>query len=122
VEWGQRVFAQGLTQAYSDKACVAHPARHSWQALYQRTIRLAAGTYALQRKQARDPFDWNRTFLVSLFTHSIPPLMFVFNAFRHPEIKGIRPKLDASLAMFFVRYITAFEIIRLRFGGKSARI
>ena len=110
LEWGQRVFASGYAQIYADDACVAHPARHSLLQLYKRTIRLAGGLY-----------DRHNNFIKALGFHLMPPLMFVWNTFFNSPLKNIRQKIQVSLIMFFTRYITAWELCRLKLGGSSAR-
>lgn len=90
VEWGQRVFSHGYQQIYTNEACVYHPARYSFQQLYKRTIRLAGGVYDLQNRRNPSSLKRNLVFLRELILDFIPPLMFTFNAFRDPRLKGIR--------------------------------
>jgi len=43
-EWGQRVAAYGYDICYANKACVQHPARHSYSELRQKKMRIVEGT------------------------------------------------------------------------------
>ncbi|MGB3405701.1 MAG: glycosyltransferase family A protein [Microcoleaceae cyanobacterium] len=121
VEWCQRVFKQGYPQIYGETISVQHPARTSWQQLYKRTIRLVGGIYDLQQKKTPENGQRNLAFWVLLFQNLIPPVNFVINTFLDQRLKSLSDKLKVSLVMFFVRYISAWEIIKLRFGGFSAR-
>ncbi|MEO0373581.1 MAG: glycosyltransferase family 2 protein [Cyanobacteria bacterium P01_A01_bin.17] len=117
LEWGQRVYAAGYQQCYVEAARVQHPARYAWGQLYQRTVRLVGGEYDLSNRRSQpDPF-----FAWTLATHLVPPLRFVVNTFRNSALQGMQQKAAASLAMFFVRYVSAWELVRLRLGGVSPR-
>jgi glycosyltransferase involved in cell wall biosynthesis len=121
LEWGQRVFACGYQQVYGEEACVAHPARYSLRQLYKRTIRLAGGLYDLEGKNSHSLLQRNQRFLQSLMLDLIPPLMFTFNAFMDPRLNRLDHKIKVSCVMFFTRYVTAWEKLRLKFGGVAAR-
>lgn len=121
VEWCQRVFARGYQQIYADDVCVAHPARYTFKQLYKRTIRLAGGIYDRKNRQNRSLLIGNLIFLKDLALDLVPPLMFVFNAFLDSRLQGVQQKLKVSGVMFFVRYVTAWEKLRLKAGGISAR-
>lgn len=121
VEWGQRVASFGYQQIYAEDTCVAHPARYSFKQLYKRTIRHAGGTYDLHRRKDSSFFQSNKIFIKSLVQDLTPPLMFAFNVFVDSRLKGFEPKLKVSLIMFLIRYVSAWEKIRLKLGGVSAR-
>jgi glycosyltransferase involved in cell wall biosynthesis len=121
VEWGQRVAAFGYTQIYSEATCIRHPARHSFPQLYKRTLRHAGGHFDLQQKQTANFFHRNRLFLQSLLQDLTPPLMFMVTVFRDPRLQNWQQKLSVSLVMFFIRYVSAWEKLRLKFGAISAR-
>jgi glycosyltransferase involved in cell wall biosynthesis len=121
VEWCQRVFARGYQQVYADEVCVAHPARSTFKQLYKRTIRLAGGIYDRKNRENKSLLIGNLRFLKDLALDLVPPLMFVFNAFLDSRLQGLEQKLKVSGVMFFVRYVTAWEKLRLKAGGVSAR-
>lgn len=121
LEWGQRVFNRNYQQAYAENVRVQHPARYSFKQLYKRTVRLAGGSYDLQRSQEQSKVKENLAFGMSLIKSLAPPLNFVFNTFLNSQIKGAKNKLDVSWVMFFVRYISAWELLRLRLGKPSSR-
>jgi glycosyltransferase involved in cell wall biosynthesis len=120
VEWGQRVAALGYPQIYAEHAQVSHPARYSFRQLYQRTLRLVGGSHDLFRQEPWF-FRRNRLLLQGLLADLLPPLEFAYNAFRDPRLKGTAEKLTVSLVMFVVRYVSAWERVRLMLGGASVR-
>ncbi|MEQ8384036.1 MAG: glycosyltransferase [Coleofasciculus sp. A1-SPW-01] len=121
VEWGRRVFSQGYKPIYADDTCVAHPARHSLRQLYKRTIRLAGGLYALQKKSQEKGLKWKVKFIIFLIKNLIPPIQFCGNTFLDKRLKRFDCKLKVCLVMFIVRYLSGFEILRLSMGGVAAR-
>lgn len=120
LEWGKRVFEGGYKQVYAEEVQVDHPARHSWIQIYQRTIRLTAGAYIRQCQKASALEKYKIT-LVYLWQNLIPPFIFLFNTFRDSRLEGLKPKIQVSLVMFFVRYASFIEIVRLQLGGVPAR-
>ncbi|MEQ9355987.1 glycosyltransferase [Coleofasciculus chthonoplastes] len=121
VEWGQRVHSYGYQQVYAEDTCVAHPARYSFQQLYKRTLRHIGGTYDLQMRRYSSSLKMNQMFMSSLFFNLTPPLQFALTVFRDPIIKNWNHKFKISLVMFFVRYVSAWELMRLKLGGVSER-
>ncbi len=122
LEWGQRVFAAGYRQVYAEAAIVRHPARDSLAQLYRRTTRLAGGQYSLRAKTASSWLDRNLAFSRMLLQNLLPPLLFIWTTFGDRRLQGWRQKLAVSLVMVFVRYVTAWELIRLKLGGTPERI
>ena len=121
LEWGQRVYSAGYQQVYADDTCVAHPARSSFKELYKRTVRLVGGSYDWQNQQQLSLSEKTLNFIKILFENLIPPLNFVFNTFKDNRLENINSKIQVCWVMFCVRYISAWEIIRLKLGGVSAR-
>ncbi|KKD36535.1 glycosyltransferase [Limnoraphis robusta] len=121
VEWCRRIFDSGYQQIYSEETCVQHPARTSWLELYKRTIRLVGGIYDLQHKKNSRNLPQDFVFISLLLKNLIPPLNFVVNTFLDKRLKNVQQKVQVSVVMFVVRYVSALEIIKLRFGGVSAR-
>jgi len=122
LEWGKRVYAAGYKQIYADDTCVAHPARSSFAELYKRTVRLAGGIYDLHSQKEASYWQRNKAFIKTLAQNLIPPINFVVNTLRDSRLNGFEQKIKVSLVMFFVRYISAWEIIRLKCGGETARV
>ncbi|PSB01505.1 glycosyltransferase [Merismopedia glauca] len=121
IEWGWRVYSAGYRQVYADDTCVSHPARYSISQLYKRTIRLAGGIYDLYDRKSYSLLKRNVLYAINLLQNLIPPINFVINTFKNPDLKKIQQKLQVSLVMFLVRYVTAGEMIRLKLGGSSTR-
>ena len=121
LEWGSRVYAQGYQQVYSELALVHHPARRTWQELCTRTQRLAGGNYNLKLKPARSVWQRQIIFLRILLQNLIPPVLFGINTFLLAGSLDIGQKLKVSSVMVFVRYITAWETLRLKLGALPNR-
>lgn len=121
VEWGHRVHAHGYRQVYGESVVVEHPTHSSLRELYARTRRLAGGHYDIQIQQATSVWQRQMVFLRSLVQNLIPPVFFAITTFSDSRLKGVGPKLKVSSVMWLVRYISAWETVRLKFGGISNR-
>ncbi|MEM8779903.1 MAG: glycosyltransferase [Cyanobacteria bacterium P01_G01_bin.49] len=122
LEWGSRVYQQGYEQIYSEQVCVSHPARSSWSQLYKRTIRLASGSFQRQSKTLTSSLEKQLLFLGYLRYNLTPPINFVVKVFRENKFQSFREKFQVSCVMFFVRYLSAWELLRVKFGKESARL
>ena len=108
-------------EVYADDVQVGHPARRSLGELYRRTVRLAGGYYDVQLKQAKSLGQRQRVFVQTLLQNLVPPVFFVVNAFGDGRLKSLDQKLKVSSVMVMVRYVSAWETLRLKFGGASSR-
>jgi glycosyltransferase involved in cell wall biosynthesis len=70
-EWGQRVHGAGYTQAYSDLAWVAHPARASLGALCRKHLRVLWGQHCLARRLPPGPRPGTLSTLHGLFVRPV---------------------------------------------------
>lgn len=121
LEWGSRIYEAGYAQVYADDAVVTHPARYSFAQLRQRTLRLAGGVYE-RFVSPQDPWlRRNLTFARLLWDDCIPPVNFAIRAFRETQLKGLRQRLQVCGTICIVRFFSAREKLRLRFGGVSTR-
>ena len=121
LEWGQRVFAAGYTQVYAAKVQVGHPARQSLSELHRRTVRLAGGAFDRCIMSEESCLQRQIKFVQLLLESFTPPVNFVINTFRNPDLKRWQHKLKVSSVMVLVRYISAWETLRLKLGGLSHR-
>ena len=121
LEWGERVFQAGYEQVYAADVQVNHPARRTLPELYKRTVRLAGGVCDRLIKPDDSFIQRQKMFARLLMNDLTPPVNFVVNTFRNSHLKCWQHKLKASLVIFYVRYISAGEKIRLKFGGASDR-
>jgi len=122
LEWGKRVYAAGYQQTYADDVWVAHPARSSYAELYQRSRRLVGGIYDTQQAQNSSFLQQNLFFVKELLKNLVPPLFFVWNTLFDQRLETIAQKLKVAGVMLLVRYISAFELLRLKLGGQSIRV
>jgi glycosyltransferase involved in cell wall biosynthesis len=121
VDWGRRVRARNYEQAYAENTRVAHPARSDFTQLYKRTIRHAGGVYDLFNRDKSDFWQQQSKFIQYLAFNLTPPVNFAWNQFFNPQLTTLTQKIQIVYVMLFVRYVTAWELCRLKFGGKSAR-
>lgn len=116
-EWGQRVFSAGYKQIYADDTCVAHPARHSLDQLYKKTVRVIGG-YEDVKKQRGYPF---REFVMELVKDLSPPFRIFFRIWSDKKLKGHKQKIQFSSVIVFIKYLRVWEKIRLQVGGRATR-
>jgi len=121
LEWGRRVFEAGYQQIYVADVEVKHPARQGWKQLHQRTIRLAGGVYDLHVRSKNSFLARQRMFARLLLDDLTPPVNFMINAFRTSQLNHWQHRIAVSLVIFYVRYISAWEKMRLNLGGISLR-
>ncbi len=121
LEWGKRVFLAGYQQFYAADVEVKHPARYSWEELYKQTIRKTGGIYDYFIQRENSLIQRNIMFVSLLFEDLIPPVNFTITTFKNPDVKGFIQKTKVSLMLLIIRYVTAWEKIRLKFGGVSLR-
>ena len=121
LEWGNRVATFGYKQVYSKEACVTHPARSSLKEVYTKHLRVIGGLYELQNKNYQSQFLKSLAFILLFASSIIPPCLFVYNAFLDSRLQRLEHKIKASLVMFFIRYISAWELCRLRIGKVTSR-
>jgi len=123
VEWGQRVHSQGFQQIYAESVLVQHPTHASFSEFFKRTKRLAGGHYDLRLQQTKSFWLQQAIFLLTLVENLIPPVFFTINTFLlDTRLKGVGQKSKVSLLMVLVRYASAWETLRLKFGGRSSRV
>ena len=121
IEWGQRVFAAGYRQVYAPDTCVAHPARFTFEQLKRRTLRLAGGVFGRFIRPEHSVLQRNMTFARLLVDDLTPPMKFAIKSFGDRRLKGPREKIVVSVILCWVRYVSAREKVRLKFGGLPNR-
>lgn len=116
-EWGQRVFSSGYQQIYAVDACVAHPARHSLAQIYKKIVRVMGG-YQDIKKTRGYPF---REFFTDLTADLSPPFRMFFRIWSDKKLHGPQQKVQFTFVVLLIKYVRAWERIRLQLGGKSTR-
>jgi hypothetical protein len=56
-----------------------------------------------------------------MLVDGLPPIRASIRVLLDPEIHGLSSKMKIIMVMFFVQYVQVWEILRLKFGGKSKR-
>jgi glycosyltransferase involved in cell wall biosynthesis len=117
LEWGRRVTAGGFGGVYADEARVRHPARRSMGGTLRRAARLAGGTHGL-----RDRGDVSTArFLARLARQLTPAVHFYWRILRRRAPARLADRVKVVLVALAVKYVEAWEMIRLRFGGPPRR-
>ena len=121
IEWGNRVYALGYRQVYAKDVLVRHPALYSFKQLRKKVIRYAGGAYD-RRHQPEHSWSVSNWLLTKEIAFNLmPPVFFAINNYADPRLKNISDKLKVISTMTLVRYITVWELLRLKLGGVSAR-
>ncbi len=109
-EWGQRVFAAGYQQVYSEDAYVFHPARHSFEQLYKKILRTTRGPYDLSRSSTYTLKKFARDIARDIF----PP----FKTFARARVDTFHQKIRLWFVLTFIKHLTALERVKaqLKFG------
>lgn len=111
LEWGRRVAGYGYRVEYAEEVCVRHPARASLSQLYSKIVRVTGGLHDLRRIKGRAYLDFDR----GLLTQLLPPVRVVARVLREPTLRRRRDRLKVCAVLLFVRYVEAFEKLRLSF-------
>lgn len=115
VEWGQRVWGAGYALIYDDECSVAHPARYSLSELYRVVVRKIGGVHVLKQRASFLGIDR------SLFGDLLPPVRYSIETVTDSRLKSATDKTKVIAVMFFVRYVEAWERLRLKLGGSPRR-
>jgi glycosyltransferase involved in cell wall biosynthesis len=111
LEWGRRVGAYGYRMEYADEICVRHPARASLSQLYSKIVRVEGGLHDLRRIKGRAYVDFEQGFLLEL----LPPVRALVRTLRERSLRRRRDRIKVCAVLLFVRYVQAFERLRLAF-------
>lgn len=117
VEWGQRAVSSGYRIVYADDVRVRHPTRSTLRQLRKKVVRIIGGVHDLRRRKTCRFLGIDR----SLLFDWMPPVRYSLTALRNPALETLGEKLRVILVMFLVRYMEAWERLRLKCGGRSRR-
>jgi glycosyltransferase involved in cell wall biosynthesis len=112
LEWGRRIKGHGYVLEYAEEVCVRHPARASLSQLYSKIVRVTGGLHDLRRIKGRAYLEFDR----GLFAELLPPLRTIARTLRGPSTRRMRDRLKVCAVILFVRYVQAFERLRLSFA------
>ncbi len=109
LEWGRRAAGLGYSVEYDEETRVRHPARASLSQLYRKMVRVAGGLHDLRRIKGAAYLEFDR----GLAWELLPPLRAVARTLGEPSLPGMRDRLKVCAVLLFVRYVQAFERLRL---------
>lgn len=116
-EWCQRVLLAGYKQIYADDTLIKHPARHSLAELYKRTVRINGGVHDWKRNRGY-PF---KEFITDVTKDLLPPFRLYFRIWSDERLNGSKQKIQYIFVVLLIKYLSAWEKLRLRLGGNSIR-
>ncbi len=112
VEWGNRLYAQGIPLVYDQETLIYHPARNSFNQIYRKTVRVTGGLHVLTEHKS---FIKKITALCA--SDILPPVRRMVRISRDPRIRGFQKKTKVLAIIICLKYVVLFEKIRLIFGG-----
>lgn len=117
-DWGVRAVAAGYEIVYDERVMVGHPARRTLSELTARAVRIAGG-HAEQQRRARG--SSRRRLARELLWSLRPPVSAIPRVLRDRRIRGTGVRVRLIAIIFYIRYRTALERLRLLLGGTPAR-
>lgn len=108
-DWSQRVFSAGYSLLYADDVIIRHPARHSFQEVRTKIIRVTTGYHNLSGANDRS-FG---ALLAEVLPDLKPHIRYAIDRFQDPKIQGWRRKLGCYLIYIAMRYIRTWKRIQL---------
>lgn len=117
VEFGQRAHALGYEVVYVDELVVRRPARRTLKNIYTKTVRMIGGMYELKKRNKCSFPVLDISFMQTL----LPPVNYALSLLRTCSDRTLLEQFRIIAVMFFVRYVSAFEKMRLSMGGTPQR-
>ena len=121
IEWGQRIHAAGYEQRYAEDVVINHPARRTFKALHQRTVRLSGGGYSLCMEPKTSHLERHKMFLRLLVDEFTLLVAFVVKLFENSDVQNGWLKTQLVFLSIYVRSVSVVEKIRLKLGGATTR-
>ncbi|HEY9849888.1 MAG TPA: glycosyltransferase [Leptolyngbyaceae cyanobacterium] len=117
-EWGWRVYSSGLKVIYADDACVAHPARRSFDELSKKVTRVIGGHYELTKNKIYP----QTKFILGSLGDLLLPFRCIPSVIFDKRVKGGKQKLKLIGVIVKIRYIKGWTKLRLQMAGILAYI
>jgi GT2 family glycosyltransferase len=117
MEWGQRLRALGLAQAYAADACVFHPARRSFAQLCRKTIRVAGGLQQVADRRGEG--------IRELPAHALRQLILMQHIRAHlgdERLGALNRRLAFATVAWVAELLRLLERCRVHCGGRPARV
>ena len=107
-DWGKRVFAAGYTQTYADDVLVAHPARHQWQEIRKKVVRITEGLYH-QEKERQSLV----TFLIEILRDLKSPFKELNRVLNNKDSTGFIQKTQLMALVISLRHLKVRNKVKL---------
>jgi len=115
-EWCLRVKDKHYNISFCNKVIVHHPARHSFEAIIKRHLRLCGGKFKHQKAQGISSI---KLFFINIF-HILPPVVSIYRVYKNKDFKKIKnnkTKIELIMLMIFLRYLKVLETFKLLIGN-----
>lgn len=119
-EWGKRVDQHGYTLVYSAVACVAHPARDSYQELVRKIVRTRTGGHDLATIAIDNQLTLNKQRLLEILWRLKPPTTTVINKLNYClDYITIQQKLKLIGMSLWLHYYGLWSDLKFYFNPKN---
>ncbi len=118
-EWCQLAYQQGYDIKYVEKVIVFHPARHSFQQIYHRNLRVAGGRVDADREKHKNK---NHVFKLQVIHEVAKSLLIIPKdvlAVANKDNYSAFQKIKILSILFALKWGLNSEKIRVMMGGKS---
>jgi GT2 family glycosyltransferase len=116
MEWGQRLRARGLPQAYADDVRVSHDARRTLGALCRKSVRVAGGL-----QQVADRRGEGTAGLLAHARRELVQLRRIRANLSDERLAGASRKARFAVVVWLVELLQVLERYRVHFGGIPRR-
>jgi GT2 family glycosyltransferase len=106
-DWGRRASAAGITISYIPEMIVFHPARSSFNELYEKWSRHLAHDFVEQVNGTKEEFRWLIKAIALLFS----PIWETVRIVRSRRICGLRARFVALIGLAKIRIYRAGEML-----------
>lgn len=112
-EWGQRVYAAGLSLIYAEEVQVQHPARRSFDELSRKIVRVTGGMETLRREQPGSFASFAKDTVKDL----LPPWSKIRGIWADKRLNSAAQRWQVTGVLLGLRYTQAWARVRARTGG-----
>lgn len=117
MEWGQRVRARGLAQAYGADVHVFHQARRTFPQLWKKSIRVAGGYQQVADQRGEG--------ISGLTAYAIRQLILLHHVRAHigdPRLVTLERRMKFAAVLWLVELVRVVERYRVHWGGTPWRL
>ena len=107
-EWGKRVFSAGYKQVYADNVLVSHPARHTWEEVRKKSLRVTEGLYR-QGKERKSLAN----FILEILRDLKSPFKEIDQVFNNQYSSELIQNIKLMILVISIKHIRARKKVKL---------